>query len=168
MLVRAWVTILLGLSVSCSGAAPEPEQASCAPASEPGIQVGKRQDDEFQPIVDGQEVALQLATQLGLNLPLSLRTVGLETHSEPSAGVKMDLLVGKDPVGTYRSTKVLHQCADDGSEGAIDVVMRISVSRHPDINDVDELEGRDATLSVEVTDLAGTTASVERDVVLSR
>ena len=137
-------------------ASPTTTTDACAGGEDPGLELGRLGDAGFVPWDAGDDAPLDEDAGGDLGLPITLRVRGLDQTDQLS--VLVDLYVGDELVqGAFGA--VITDCTDGVGVGATFLPLE-GVARR------DELEGREASVGVTVTDLTGLSAEAKAEVVL--
>ncbi len=169
VLTRRGSCLLLLLSPLTALACDEPEAGPCEARSDPIVVLGQGVGGAFEPLAEGQVVGLDIAPQGGFGVTVLIRTEGLIANGEADAEAQLDIEIDGQAAGTFLLTPAPLLCQTDGSGGRISVGTVVGLD--PDIystnDDLVELDGKQATLDVTVTDGAGNSATTRQRVVIS-
>jgi hypothetical protein len=145
---------------SKSTGSPEPAP-SCAPEDHDtlSLSIGTGQGDEFNALTEGEAVTLSVAPQGGYGVSIRAKTTGLNTE-EP-----IDLLLETEIdgalSGSFVNVGTNLYCQDDGLGLLWGVVVGFSQDTFPTPDALIALDGEEALLIVEATDMDGRSARDE-------
>jgi len=156
--------------VLLSGCAPEPpdksgggspEEVSCDPAdhSEIALIIGTGQGSEFTPIEEGSLVTLDVAPQGGYGVSVRAKTAGLNT--EEAVDVLLETALEGNESGSFVNEGTNLYCQDDGMGLLWGVVVGFDPDTFPTPDALIALDGGEALLIVEATDVDGESARGE-------
>lgn len=158
---------LISLSIGCKDA--QDTGMGCEPAGEPSLVVGSGLAGDFYPFEQGQTVGLTSAPQGGFGVGVRAQVTGLVVD-EGDGNAPLPVLMETDLDGTlsdsFTNTGATAYCQDDGSGLVWDLVVGFDRETYKSADDLIGLQGAQATLRIQATDVDGTTATGEVDVVI--
>ena len=158
---------LISLSIGCKDG---PDTGlGCEPTGEPSLVVGSGLGGDFYPFEAGQTVGLTSAPQGGFGVGVRAKVSGLVVD-EGDGNAPLPVLLETDLDGTlsdsFTNTGATAYCQDDGTGLVWDLVVGFDREKYSSADDLIGLQGANATLRIEATDLEGNVASGEVDVVI--
>ena len=155
-----WLPILFVL-----GCDPEPTiEELCAGEGPATIEIGTGAGDAFFPLADGDQVGLVIAPQGGLGVSVRVRTTGLAAEAAVTA--RLDSELDGVTSATFTNDEVFLFCQDDGTGLFVDQAVGFDPVVYDSLDKQFDLDGKTATLVVEITDARGVTAETTIDVEL--
>ncbi len=140
----------------------------CESSDSPTLELGGGVGGAFEPYADGQVVTLDVAPQGGFGVTTLLATTGLQAGDEELADAQLDVRIDGDLEGSFLAEDTRLLCSGAAEGGRMSgVVVGFDSSVYSTNDDLLTLDGQTVTLDVTVTDSAGNSANVQRDVVVS-
>lgn len=151
--------------VKSSGDGP-PDTLSCEPEDHPETEliIGTGQGSEFTPIEEGSPVTLDVAPQGGYGVSVRAKTAGLNTGE--AVDVLLETALEGVESGSFVNQGTNLYCQDDGMGLLWGVVVGFDPDTFPTPNDLIALDGEEALLIVEATDVDGVSARGEITVTI--
>lgn len=158
---------LISLAIGCKDT--QDTGLGCEPSGEPTLTVGTGLAGDFYPFEDGQTVGLTSAPQGGFGVGVRAKVSGLvvdEGDGNAPLPVLMETYLDGSLSDSFTNTGATAYCQEDGSGLVWDLVVGFDRETYNSADDLIGLQGALATLRIQATDLDGTTASGEVDVVI--
>jgi len=163
------MTRLLALAVlaACSSqdgdtapAKPDPTE-SCAPEDHEALNliIGTGQGGDFTPLEEGESVTLDVAPQGGYGVSVRAKTAGLNT--EEAVEVLLETEIAGEQSGSFINQGTNLYCQDDGQGLLWGVVVGFDQDVFPTPDALIAIDGEQALLIVEATDVDGRAARGE-------
>jgi len=133
-----------------------PEQL-CAGKGPTSLELGSREAETFEPFAEGDEAEIMTPPQGGYGLGFRARTLGLVTNNV--VDLDMETTVSGESLGQFVAEDWFVYCQEDGSGLLWGTATPIDEALFPDDEDLAELDGEEAVMSVTATDSQGDTAS---------
>ncbi len=144
---------------------PEPEpEISCDPEAAPSLVIGQGQGSAFTPLVEGASVTLDVAPQGGYGVSIRAKTTGLLT--DDAVDVLLETEIEGELSGSFVNQGTNLYCQDDNTGLLWGVVVGFDSASFPDPDALIALDGEQATLIVEATDVDGDSARAEVVVII--
>ena len=139
---------------------PDPE-ISCEPEDHdaPGLVIGTGQGGEFSPLEEGEPVTLDVAPQGGYGVSVRAKTSGLNT--DDPVEVLLETELEGEESGSFINQGTNLYCQDDGTGLLWGVVVGFDQDVFPTPDALIALDGEEALLIVEATDVDGRSARGE-------
>lgn len=154
--------LALALAAACA------EPSACEHDDEPVLALGLASTGDFTPLVDGATLPISRAPQGGSGLPVRVRTRGLVASNTATATVTLSLTLDGMPAGTFTLEGYPLLCEGREIGGSLGVqVVPIDPDRYSTAEQLMELDGASAEISVEAEDDDGRLASATAAVVLA-
>ena len=159
---------LISLAIGCQKDVQDTAQ-SCEPSGAPSLVVGAGLAGDFYAFEEGQTVGLTSAPQGGFGVGVRAKVTGLVVdEGDGNAPLPVLLETYLDGVlsASFTNTGATAYCQEDGTGLVWDLVVGFDRETYNSAEDLIGLQGAEATLRIQATDLEGTTASGEVDVVI--
>ncbi len=141
----------------------------CEPSGAPSLVVGTGLAGDFYPLEDGDTVGLTSAPQGGFGVGVRAQVQGLvvdEGDGNAPLPVVLETYIGETLSASFTNTGATAYCQEDGSGLVWDLVVGFDRETYSSADDLVDLQGVDATLLLIATDVDGTTAEGQVDVVI--
>lgn len=138
-----------------------PSPVSCAPDDHDtlSLQIGTGQGSQFTPLEEGASVTLDVAPQGGYGVSVRAKTTGLNT--DDAVDVLLETALNGEESGSFVNEGTNLYCQDDGTGLLWGVVVGFDPDTFPTTDDLLALDGEEALLIVEATDVDGRSARSE-------